>query len=580
MNLSTIQLLCKILPIAVLLETSHIALANAQSDILPNRDQLELPEVETKDRQGVQVNIDRDSKSRPNCPFDNSDLTTELSGVSFQKFSGGELDTRISGSLSTVAIPLGVQPLSVVCDIRDEANEKLRKAGWIAKVQIPQQDLVDNLRMDVVTARISEIRVVGDTGPYRNVLEKRIRKITELDPLNEREVEQILLEINDLPGMSVRLGLAPRGTQAGDFIGNLTVTHERYRGYFNARNYNPNRIGRETGYGRLEYYGLTGYGDISFVGAQATADFEEQLIVQAGHEFGLKGNGIRFGAEGTYAMSKPDIEGLNLDTNALLFKAYASYPLMRTLRRNADLVAGFEYADQSTNIGDITLSEDALRTITLRGELSGEDLYIDGESRLFYDTYLEIRQGLDVLGATNVNDFGVAVTGDSQASRPFGRADALVVRARADLYAPLVSTVGIGARLEGQWTDDPLLNYDEYSIGNLSIGRGYDPGANSGDIALGGAFELTASPFKFDDNKLDVFGFYDVVRIENLDRFTPQPVRTLQSVGAGLRFYFGDGLKAEVTYASPMDRAIFSDEFKPSERVLLSLTTKFPSLLR
>ena len=562
------------------MQSSHIAIAQAQSDVLPNRDQLELPEVQTQDRQGVQVNIDRDSKTRPNCPFDNSSLTTELTGVSFGGVSGADLDSRISEALSTVMIPLGKQPLSVVCDIRDEANEKLRQAGWIAKVQIPQQDLIDNLKMDVVTARISEIRVVGDTGPYRNILQERIQKITELDPLNEREVEQILLGINDLPGMNVRLGLAPRGTEAGDFIGNLTVTHERFTGYLNARNYNPNRIGRETGYARLEYYGLTGFGDISFIGAQATADFEEQLIVQAGHEFGIKGNNIRIGAEGTYATSRPDIDGLDIDTEAVLLKGYASYPLMRALRRNADIVLGFEYADQSTTVGPFALSDDSLRTLTLRGALQGEDLFVEGQSRLFYDTYLEVRQGINVLGSTEVSDFGTSVTDGVPGSRPFGRADALVVRARADLYTPLFGSVGLGTRLEGQWTDDPLLNYDEYSIGNLSIGRGYDPGANSGDRALGGAFELNASPFQFDDKKLDVFGFYDVVKIENLDRFTPQPVRTLESFGAGLRFYFGDGLKAEVTYAKPLDRAIFSDEFKPSERVLLSLTTKFPSLLR
>ena len=51
----------------------------------------------------------------------------------------------------------------------------------------------------------------------------------------------------------------------------------------------------------------------------------------------------------------------------------------------------------------------------------------------------------------------------------------------------------VRTRLEGQWTDDPLLNFDEYSIGNLSIGRGYDPGANSGDRAIGFAGEIGAT---------------------------------------------------------------------------------------
>ena len=79
---------------------------------------------------------------------------------------------------------------------------------------------------------------------------------------------------------------------------------------------------------------------------------------------------------------------------------------------------------------------------------------------------------------------------------------------------------------------------------------------------------------------MQAFGFYDVVQIENLDFGTPDPKRTLASAGGGVRVSLGDGVQAEITYAKPLDRAIFTDVEKPSDRILFSVTTKFPASFR
>ncbi|NNE57255.1 MAG: ShlB/FhaC/HecB family hemolysin secretion/activation protein [Hellea sp.] len=544
------------------------------------RNEIELPETEELRTGSVNVSIEQRAIERENCPFDGSDLTTNLHTVTFSSIGGEVLPASLMNSLSGVSVQSGTKALSVVCDIRDEANRALRRDGWIASVQIPQQELQNELSLQIIYARISEIRVMGDPGPYRDILTKRLQVLKEMDPLNEKDAERILLNISDIPGLEVRLGLAPDGGRPGEVIGNLTVTHEPYAFYLNARNYNAQRIGRETVYGRFEYYGLTGMGDVSYVGAQATADFQEQVIVQAGHEFAIPGTDVRLAGNATYAKSKPDLGDLDLDTQALQFNINASYPLMRTPRRRATVSGGFDYVDQTTDIGPFTLSKDSLRTLYLRGEFSGEQRRLNGAVTAAFDSFLEIRQGLNVFDATSPGQFGTSVTSGIPASRPFGVADALVVRGMADIFAPVTRQIGVNARVEGQWTNDPLLNFDEYSIGNLSIGRGYDPGANSGDRAIGGAFELRATVIEKPKYDIEIFGFYDVVKTENLDAFTPEPTRVLESIGGGLRFSFNDSVRAELTYASPMDRAIFSDDVKPPDRVLFSITTKFPSILR
>jgi len=257
-----------------------------------------------------------------------------------------------------------------------------------------------------------------------------------------------------------------------------------------------------------------------------------------------------------------------------------NYPLITTSRTLAGVTIGFDYIDQSTDVGQFPLSKDAIRALYLRGDMSGSRQAPGSQAALNYEGFLELRQGIPIFGATEINDGGTAFTGNVSASRPFGVVDSFVALGGLDLSASLGTIFGARARTEVQWTDNPLLNFDEYSIGNLSIGRGYDPGANSGDRAIGGAFEVSANVISGSRPNIQVFGFYDVVQVENLDFGTPEPKRTLASSGGGVRVSLGGDVRAELTYAKPLDRAIFSDEDKPSDRVMFSITTKFPANFR
>ena len=551
----------------------------AQDALAQTRQELELPK-ESAPTSGFEVQVERDANLRPNCPFEGQGLSTDLTGVSFLEPGGIQISPEIAQTLARINIPTGTQPLSVVCDIRDAANQALRRDGWIATVQIPQQELQDNLQLNVISARLSEVRIIGDPGPYRSMLEKQLKDLQALSPLNEKDAERILLNIADVPGMELRMALAPSGGTPGEVIGNLSVSYEPYAVYLNARNYNSERIGRETAYGRFEYYGLTGLADMTYVGAQTTFDFKEQFIAQLGHEFGLGKRGIRVGGDVTFAKSNPDIENLDLETDALLANLRVKYPLLRTSRALAGVTLGFDYIDQSTDVAGFALSEDAIRALYLRGDITGTR-QAPGASAVFsYDGFLEMRKGLNIMGATEITDSGTAFTDGVSASRPFGEGDSFIARGGLGVNASLGRYLGASARTEMQWADNPLLNYDEYSLGNLSIGRGYDPGANSGDRALGGAFELSANVIQGSRPNVQLFGFYDIVQVENLDFGTPDPKRTLASTGGGVRISLGRDVRAELTYAKPLDLAIFSDKEKPPERFMFSITTKFPATFR
>jgi hemolysin activation/secretion protein len=145
------------------------------------------------------------------------------------------------------------------------------------------------LRLEVVTARIVELRVRGDAGRYEPLLRQRLARIQAMDPLNEREAERLLLLAGDVPGLDVALSLRASGGKQGDVIGDLTVSSRRFALFANVQNYNSALLGRETVYARGELYGLTGLGDITYFGASAAVDFPEQFIVQAGHIYAVAG---------------------------------------------------------------------------------------------------------------------------------------------------------------------------------------------------------------------------------------------------------------------------------------------------
>ncbi|HMO74202.1 MAG TPA: ShlB/FhaC/HecB family hemolysin secretion/activation protein [Sphingopyxis sp.] len=546
--------------------------------------ELELPPTDVQ-RDAPQVRRDDASLAVAPCPFDDpgqpglAALTAQIDHIRFQRPDGSDIAPELAASLSGVTAPGGVRPLKTICDLRDAANAALRADKWLASVVIPQQELTGTLKLNVVSARITEIRVEGDVGPFAAQLRQRLDALGKLDPLNERDAERALLLANELPGVSLSMSLRPASGAPGDVIGVVAVDYKRWAMFANIRNYNSKRIGRETLYSRFEYYGLTGLSDITYAGFSSTIDFSEQLIAQVGHEFGVGSSGTRVGAALTKAWSKPDIANLDLATDTLIGRLEVSQPLVRTPTLFADATVGFDYIDQKTEIINLPLNRDKIRTFFLRGDVSTRGEQVGGNRRWRASGFAEVRKGTSFFGATGTDARGFAQTDGISASRPFGNAQAWILRGGADAFLSF-DRVGLRGRFEGQWANDPLLNFEEYAVGNLTIGRGYDPGANSGDRAVAVSFEGSVNLVKAAKYDVDAYAFYDFVRLENLDPRSPEATRSLDSVGGGLRLFLTKGLSFDLTYARPLKRALFNDAKRPPDRVLFSITAQFPALFR
>lgn len=524
----------------------------------------------------VAVESDR-AFSQDDCSLAQSEIRVSLTQLSFEAPDGGAVDPVLAPLLTNLAADEGGdQPISVVCRIRDRVNGALARAGYVARVQVPAQELKNgNLRLVIVVGRIIEMRVRGNVGRFNTILDERLRQITALKPFNKDEAIRRLLLANDIPGLKINLALRNAGGAPGDLIGDVTVEAQTAQVLFNVQNAGSRQLGREVATLRGELYGLTGLADRTYVALSNSLQWKETHIAQIGHDMAIGSSGLRTGIRLSFARSEPDIPNLDLQSESFIGGLDISMPLMKSVNHSLLATGGFEILNQATRIKagatKVPFTHDRIRVLFARinGSLSARG--DDGRPVFQLDAYTELRKGIGVFGASQTGK----IVGGFAPSRFEGDPQAFVLRGEAEAHLMPLPGLSLNASVFGQWANHPLLNLEEFSIGSFTYGRGYDPGANGGDRAFAVRIEPRLQLARIGKVQFEAGGFFDYVRMWNLDLSAgTEANRTFRSVGGGLRIILQDRAVLELTYAKPLDKVLVSDQRKPTDRLLISLTTK------
>jgi hemolysin activation/secretion protein len=560
---------------------AQVTPAPAPAPQLPSRAQVEQPAPPVADRTGPRV-TGRDAVLTPPCPLADSTLKVTITTIKFVAVGREAVPEPIAQALAGVTPPPGEQLLAAVCTIRDSANAALARSGYVASVQVPPQEITaGTLTLSVVLARIVEVRVHGEAGRYRSILADAIERLRALDPLNERDAEQLLLLTGDIPGLDVQLALRPAGGAPGDVIGDLNVVTQRVSVLANVQNYGSRALGRETGYARIDVNSLIVPGDTLYIGGSTTAQLKEQQVAQVGYRAILNGSGLSAGPRLTYAWSRPDVGELDLRSRSIIAGFDITQPIVRSVRQTLAASVGFEATEQQIRIYDTTgfspLNLDRLREAYVRIDTRVSERRLDGLDAFSIGGSLEIRKGFSIFDATKRGE----VTDSNYAPSRFeGDPKAWIIRGSFAALGRLSRTFSVAHTVLGQWANNPLLNFDEQALGNLTIGLGYDPGGNSADRFLGVHSEARADFTLFRTVNLQLYGFADNVWLKNLDTTRIEAKRHLRSVGGGVRARLPGPMLLEVTYARPLDKTLEINESRAPARLLLSLTAqispKFP----
>ncbi|PHR15740.1 MAG: hemin transporter [Sphingopyxis sp.] len=481
-------------------------------------------------------------------------------------------------------------PVAVVCDIRDRAATILRNAGYLAAVQVPPQTIDQgNIRFDVLMAKMTAVQVRGDAGPSEGLLQKYIEKLAAQPVFNIKTADRYLLLARDIPGLDVRLALRPvsaaSGGKPGEVVGEFNVIRTPVYADINIQNFGSEAVGRFGGLARIRFNGLTGLGDETIISGYSTADFKEQQVLQASHEFRLGGEGLKFGGSFTYAWTKPDVPGgFNIKSETLVAGAYATYPFIRKQTHNLFGTVGLDYIDQRTDFLGTRTNEDRLSVAYARidfnqieaGSISGRGGYSAFEPKWGVGGSLEIRQGLDILGASQgcgpafVNCLGKTVL----PTRADGDPTAFVLRGQAKIDFRPTPLLAFTLKPRLQYSPEALFSYEEISGGNYTVGRGYDPGTIIGDSGYGLQTEVSygsLQPQSFDDIALQPYLFFDMMAVWNKN--IPGDPQKLYSAGGGVRATIGQQASLDLMTMVPLKRAIFQAR-RDSARALLTLTVQ------
>jgi hemolysin activation/secretion protein len=551
-----------------------LAPAPASAQTVPTRDELEgvteAPPA-TLPRLSIEGGIERSPCALADPDY--ADVTVQVSNVTFNNLKGAS-----PAELEPAWRPFtaGPQPVAVLCEIRDAAATILRNKGYLAAVEVPTQKIENGeVRMEVLYARVTALRARGETQGAEGKLEQYLSNLTDDEIFNRFEAERYLLLARDLPGYNVQLTLRPAGTAPGELIGEVTVLRQPYTLDFTVQNYAAASTGPWGGQLRFQAFGLTGMGDATTLSYYATADFEEQHILQAAHECRPGGEGLVIAARVTHAWTKPDIGpiggGGSFDAKTLFASLSARYPLRRSVAQNLWLGGGFDFIDQDVDFL-IPLTEDELRIVWARMRYEG----IDTSRRIPQwqaNAQIEARKGLDILGASEPCIGAGCAPGQLPLSRLDSNPSAASVRFDSDFSYLLTSGLALGVTARAQYAFDPLAAFEEFTVGNYTVGRGYDPGTLIGDDGAGVGVELRGPrvPIGQSGNfRLQPYVFGDMARVWNKN--TPGS-ESAYSAGLGARGDLGSRFRLDATLAVPLKRVGPLNE-RGDVRFLISLTTR------
>ncbi len=459
--------------------------------------------------------------------------------------------------------------LAALCVIRDRAATILFRKGILARVEIPNQRIATKpgprlgvVQLDVIEAYIASVHVGGDAGAVQDKVDDYIEMLRGMKPFDLNKAQRYLFLASDIPGVHISATLKPAPDGPGAIALDISVSRNPVDAVVNVQNFGSKAEGRFGALARVDFNSFTSLGERTTLVAYSTLDGIEQRVFQGVEEVRLGDDGAMGRLSLAYGDTHPGdtLKPLQIKGRSYVASLSGTYPLVRARNVNFNIWAGLDVVNQDVDTASFALTRDKLRVVFLRLEADRSwrnvmPVTLKGD--------IELRQGLPFLGASR--------TGAPLASRVDGDPAAFLVRADGQASIAPLPHLAFVAAVSGQYSLKPLLAYEEMPVGNLTIGRGYDPSTVSGDRGIAAAFDARVGPFQvLREFGVSAFAFYDIAYIDNLD--VGGESRTLRSLGGGFTFQLTSHAHVDVTYAHPLDTVSSFVPKPPSDRVLLNLT--------
>ena len=440
-----------------------------------------------------------------------------------------------------------------------------REHGYLlARAYIPVQEMRDGtVEIAVVEGRVGKVDIRG----LRHYDADFVRRYVEPPPpgrvFESASFERGLLNLNDLPGLSVKSTLRP-----GDEPGTTDIVLDadkdrRFSGAIDANNYGS----PETGYERfgvsLNLNNPLGLGDVlAFRGLTSTIG-GALWLVRLSYAVPVNTLGTKVGAAYTHSHVGADVGVVVGDIivrgDADIGSLFALHPFIRSRELSVYGQAGFDIKNFDNNFQSQPQSQpqhDNLRVFSVGS-------YVDFVDRLrgANTAALTLWQGVGNFlgGMDGINDPTASVPG---AGGTFTKLTGEVSRSQ------LITTyTSIFLKVGGQWASTSLVVPEQYIVGGQGTVRGYPVAQFSGDrgYALTGEFRWNAPGFGDKPAFLgktwgDIFQCYAFIDHGGANLIHPQEgqtkSQTITGAGVGAQLAIPDNFLLKLEYAKPMNNAV------------------------
>jgi hemolysin activation/secretion protein len=355
------------------------------------------------------------------------------------------------------------------------------------------------LRAQVAEAQVTNVVYEGDTGSFRDALERIATKLESSRPLRRDDIPDALRDMRAIAGLSVTASSRRDPVAANAYELVVKTDFTPVDGVVRMNNRGTDQVGPNFLLGQVFANGLLGHEEkIGLIFAAAT-DPGEYL-----------GGGLYFdtpfGERGAHANallfrshSAPHETPVNLTDEYTRNRATLKFqqPLRQDAALSLMLSGGFEADDLAIDREGATVREDRLRIVEtgLRGSWRGT-------AATQYSLSGVLRKGLDAFGGgLQADDLPV----DAR------RADFLVTQLTGTAARRFAERWTL--RLDGfaQYSNDVLPDSERFKIGGDRLGRGFDVAEIAGDRGLGAKLELRRELVNTESflGRLSAYGFYD-----------------------------------------------------------------------
>lgn len=452
--------------------------------------------------------------------------------VNHFEFSGNSLFS--DAELQEVVKEFAGQDLTLadIYQVADRLSDFFQEQGYnLTTATVPAQRMRGGvLRLEIVEGKVGKVLFSGNRRYSAEYLAAQVAPVRPGTIVRFADLERQVLLLNDLPGLVARSVMLP-GADFGTTDLQLTVEENPVAASVTVDNHGLEVVGKWRVATDVTFNNPLEYGDVLGLGYTHS---QSGLLRQGRINYGLPLGTDGWRLNMNYARAEYDVgkefSRLNISGISETARVQITYPQIRSRRTNLNWVVGGARVRGSSDIDNISLSDDTI--VYLEAGLNVSHRHDHGGSSTF-----------STLVATN---FRSNEEGDDNKALPPR------VEIRGSYEHPFAGVWSVLVKGEAVWAADPMPDSNKYSLGGPASVRGFVSSMERGDQGGMGSLELRRL-FVLEPLTLQARAFVDagVVNSRSVRGFKSSS-KNLKSAGFGLTTFAAGRYLVDAVWAKPI----------------------------